>query len=40
MQIKLRLIYALHMLAPTAWVARHIDRLDDATAEALRNLFQ
>lgn len=37
--MKLRLIYALHMLAPWALVCRHIERLDGDTALALRALF-
>lgn len=37
--MKLRLIYALHMLAPWSLVCRHIERLDENTAVALRSLF-
>jgi len=37
--MKLRLIYALHMLAPWPFVCRHIERLDESTAIALRSLF-
>jgi len=36
----LRVIYALHMLAPIALVSRHIARLDASTALALRELFR
>jgi hypothetical protein len=39
MNLKLRLIYALGMLAPLALVARHIERLDLDTALALKHLF-
>jgi hypothetical protein len=39
MNIKLRIIYSLHMLAPIALVARHIEQLDESTALALRSLF-
>jgi hypothetical protein len=37
--IKLRFIYTLGMLAPLAWAARHIERLDGDTCQALRSLF-
>lgn len=39
MNIKLRLIYCLHMIAPLAFVSRHIERLSPDTALALRSLF-
>lgn len=39
MNVKLRIIYCLHMLAPIALVARHIERLSPETALALRSLF-
>lgn len=39
MNIKLRLIYCLHMVAPLALVERHIERLSPDTARALRSLF-
>lgn len=35
----LRVIYTAHMLAPLPFVAQHIERLDEATALALRSLF-
>ncbi len=38
-RLKLRLMYALGMLAPLAWAAGHIERLDADTALALKNLF-
>ncbi len=38
-RIKLRLMYALGMLSPIAWVAWHIERIDADTALALKNLF-
>ena len=38
-RLKLRLMYALGILAPIAWGARHIERLGDDTALALKNLF-
>jgi hypothetical protein len=37
--LKLRFIYTLGMLAPLAWAARAIERLDADTAEALRTLL-
>jgi hypothetical protein len=37
--MKLRIIYAFHMLAPWALVCRHIERLDEGTVQALRALF-
>jgi len=37
--MKLRLIYALHMLAPWPFVCRQIERLDEATIAGLRALF-
>ncbi len=39
MNLKLRIIYALHMLAPLALVARHIERLSPSTLSSLRSLF-
>lgn len=39
MNIKLRLIYAAHMLLPLPFVCRSIERLDEATLQALRSLF-
>jgi hypothetical protein len=39
MNLKLRLIYSFHMLAPIALVARHIERLSPETARALHSLF-
>jgi hypothetical protein len=33
------MIYTLGMLAPLAWVARHIESLDADTALALKHLF-
>jgi hypothetical protein len=38
-RLKLRLIYALGMLTPLGWAARHIDQLDADTALALKHLF-
>lgn len=37
--LKLRFIYTLGMLAPLAWAARQIERLDHDTAQALHSLF-
>ena len=37
--IKLRALYAVHMLAPLAFVAWHIDRLRPETLQGLRALF-
>lgn len=39
-QLKLRTLYALHMLAPAALVWWHIDRLAPSTADALASLFR
>ena len=39
MNIKLRLIYAAHMLLPLPLVIRSIARLDANTIHALRSLF-
>lgn len=38
-KLRLRLIYAAHMLAPLSLVSLHIARLDIDTAEQLRLLF-
>lgn len=35
----LRILYAAHMIAPLSLVCRHIERLDDSTAQQLRSLF-
>ncbi len=37
--LRLRIIYTLHMALPLALAAAHIERLDEATVEALRALF-
>lgn len=37
--IWLRIIYASHMIVPLSLVRAHVERLDDATAIALRSLF-
>lgn len=37
--IWLRIIYASHMIVPLSLVRGHIERLDGATALALRSLF-
>lgn len=39
MNLKLRLIYAAHMLLPFPFVCRSIERLDESTLHALRSLF-
>lgn len=36
---RLRAIYAIHMLAPLAFVSWHLDRLRPETLHALRALF-
>lgn len=37
--IKLRVLYAIHMLTPIAFAAWHIPRLSHETAAGLRALF-
>lgn len=39
MNLALRLIYSLHMLAPLSLVSWHIERLSPETARALQSLF-
>jgi hypothetical protein len=38
-RLKLRTIYALHMLAPVAFVAWHIQRLSSDTIQGLSRMF-
>lgn len=39
-KLKLRTLYALHMLAPAALVWWHVGKLSPTTADALQALFR